>query len=377
MRLTPTDKRYILLLCTWFAVLLLFLALPVVAARAVGAKASETRTPTANAQWLLLHGHYKQAIKAFQRENARQGGKSLECYWGMAIAHWRLGHLKQTETACANTLRLAGANVRLQVMAHNLKGMAAQKLGAAGDPAQLEEAEKDYTAAYTLDKGDPNRAGILFDLGVTQLQAGKTPLGVATLKRYLAAEPQSSMALAANQMIAHPCLAARQPASNFSLKTLSGRTYTLSGLHGKIVLLDFWGAWCPQCRRSEPALSTLWRKFSGQPFMILGVSSDHTRAPWQSFIHQHHMDWPQYLDSDYLMQKLYGVDDFPTFILIDQYGFVLYRSSGYGPTLQSQLDAVISEALQNISLRHENVLLRKQLDANHLPQTPHQSVCTP
>ena len=175
-------------------------------------------------------------------------------------------------------------------------------------------------------------------------------------------------------MIAHPFLAAREPEPDFSVTTLDGHTLTLSDLSGKVVLLDFWGAWCPQCRRSSPILATLWKKFSGQPFVILSVSSDRDTAAWHSFIEQHKMDWPQYLDSNYTMQRLYGVDTFPDFILIDQNGFLLYRSSGFGPSLQPQLDAVISTALQNIRLEQEVGRLRKELDANRPPQTRNQGV---
>jgi peroxiredoxin len=374
MRLTSSDKSYLLPLRRWLAVPLLFLVLPVVVAGAVAENQSDTPQPAESAESLLVQRHYKQAIKAFERDNARQGGKSAECYWGIALANWGLGNIERAEDACTEALRYAGANVRLQVMAHNLKAMAAQKLGAAGDQGQLEEAEKEYVAAYALEEGYPGRPAILFNLGVTQLQAGKTQEGIATLKSYLAAAPRSSMALAARQMIAHPFLAAREPEPDFSVTTLDGHTLTLSDLSGKIVLLDFWGAWCPQCRRSSPILATLWKKFSVQAFVILSVSSDRDTAAWHSFIEQHKMDWPQYLDSNYTMQRLYGVDTFPDFILIDQNGFLLYRSSGFGPSLQPQLDAVISTALQNIRLEQEVGRLRKELDANRPPQTRNQGV---
>ncbi len=371
MRLTPAEHKYPVLLRWRLIVPILFLMLPVVVAGAAGARPSDTQQPAESAESLLVHRHYKQALKAFERENASQGGKSAESYWGIALSHWGLGNLEQTENACTETLRFAGENVRLQLLAHNLKAMAAEKLGAAGDQGQLEVAEKEYAAAYALDQGYPGRAGILFNLGVTQLQGGKNQEGIATLRRYLTAAPKSSMALAARQMIAHPFLAAREPEPDFSLTTLDGHALTLSDLSGKVVLLDFWGAWCTQCRRSAPVLATLWRKFSSQPFVILSVSSDHDPAAWRSFIEQHKMSWPQYLDSSYLMQQLYGVDSFPTFILIDQDGFLLYRSSGFGPSLQSQLDAVISVALQNIRLEQEVERLRKELNANRLPQ-PHE-----
>lgn len=46
---------------------------------------------------------------------------------------------------------------------------------------------------------------------------------------------------------------------NLSFKAPDGKTVKLSSLHGKVVLLHFWGSWCPSCRHELPQFERLQR----------------------------------------------------------------------------------------------------------------------
>ncbi|MDR3324789.1 MAG: TlpA family protein disulfide reductase [Spirochaetaceae bacterium] len=39
-----------------------------------------------------------------------------------------------------------------------------------------------------------------------------------------------------------------RPARDWTLKTLDGKTVSLTSLRGRVVFLNFWAAWCPPCR---------------------------------------------------------------------------------------------------------------------------------
>src|SRR5690606_21384175 len=54
--------------------------------------------------------------------------------------------------------------------------------------------------------------------------------------------------------------------------TPEGEPFSLGDLKGKYVLVDFWAAWCPDCRRENPALVKTYAEFKGSNFEILGVS---------------------------------------------------------------------------------------------------------
>ena len=51
-----------------------------------------------------------------------------------------------------------------------------------------------------------------------------------------------------------------QPAPDFFLRTLNGRSVRLSDYRGKTVVLNFWASWCPPCRREMPDFQTLWEE---------------------------------------------------------------------------------------------------------------------
>ena len=311
---------------------------------------NEPGTPQlAQAKTLLSEGHYREAVEAFRRLNDRQGNKSAECFWGMAQAYWGLKDLTNTVESCDRVLRYAGEDVQLAVMAHELKGVAAESAALAGDRGKFKEAEKEFRSAYELDKGFPGRENILVNLGLTQLHAGEMEKGIATLKDFLAQVPQGELADRVRKVLADPRRASPNAAPDFSLKALGGRTYTLEQLRGRIVLLDFWATWCTSCRESVPALSRLAKKFSGAPFLIISVSGDDSAAAWQKYVGQHGMDWTHYHDADRHIARLFGIQYLPTYILIDPDGIMMLRQVGWAPDLEMLFEEQIAKKLKTLS----------------------------
>lgn len=300
----------------------------------------------AKAVLLLKQRHYQEAIAALKHLNAQQGNKSAECYWHMAQAYWGLKDLKRTAESCDQVLRYAGGDVQLAVMAHELKGVAAERAAFSGDRSKFKEAEREFRTAYELDKGFPGRENILVNLGLAQLHAGEMKQGVATLKDFLAKVPQGELSDRVRKVIANPRRASPNAAPDFSLKDLRGRIYTLEKLHGKIVLLDFWATWCTSCRESIPALGRLAKEFSRDPFLIISVSGDDSVQAWQKYVEREGMPWPQYHDADRHMARLFGIQYLPTYILIDPDGVIVIRQVGWSPQLEMLFREQVAERLK-------------------------------
>jgi peroxiredoxin len=102
----------------------------------------------------------------------------------------------------------------------------------------------------------------------------------------------------------------RRERADFTLTDLQGKTWTLQGLHGQVVLVNFWATWCPPCRKEMPDLETLYQEFKGQGFLILAIS-DEDISKVQPFIAERHTTYPVLLDPGRKVYQLFQVEGIP------------------------------------------------------------------
>jgi thiol-disulfide isomerase/thioredoxin len=64
-----------------------------------------------------------------------------------------------------------------------------------------------------------------------------------------------------------------KPAPDIDSKTwVGGKASPLSGLRGKVVVVDFWATWCGPCRMVMPALSDMYQQYKEEGLEVLGVT---------------------------------------------------------------------------------------------------------
>ena len=107
--------------------------------------------------------------------------------------------------------------------------------------------------------------------------------------------------------------------AGFSLTSLDGRTYTLAGLRGKIVLLNFWATWCPPCRKEMPDMEKLYRRFENKGLVVLAIS-DEARETVAPFIAKQKYTFPILLDPDRKVHDAFQVEGIPQSFLFDRSG---------------------------------------------------------
>ena len=118
------------------------------------------------------------------------------------------------------------------------------------------------------------------------------------------------------------------PAPEISLNSLDGKAVALSSLKGKIVLIDFWASWCGPCRRENPRLTEIYRKYKDRKFEIVGVSLDDDVSAWKEAIKKDHITWPQVSELkkwDSEVVKIYQIEAIPYTVLIDRHGNIIAK----------------------------------------------------
>ena len=138
-----------------------------------------------------------------------------------------------------------------------------------------------------------------------------------------------------------------EPLVAFEARSLKGESITHQDFAGKVLVIDFWGTWCPPCIASLPHLRKIHAKSEKDPIELLSISNDSDEGVLRDFVADNDMDWPQIWDSDReLTRKIFKISRYPTLMVVGHDGVVRYRQSGWGSEVERQLDSQIAKAIR-------------------------------
>ncbi len=126
------------------------------------------------------------------------------------------------------------------------------------------------------------------------------------------------------------------PAPDVAFRTLDGKEARLSDLRGRVVLVNFWGTWCPPCLAEIPELIRAQARLETRGATIVGPAigsgaPDEIRA----FVAQKGINYPVWIGRDEDAIARFGAPGYPFTLLVDRDGVI--RRSYIGPQREATL----------------------------------------
>jgi peroxiredoxin len=151
------------------------------------------------------------------------------------------------------------------------------------------------------------------------------------------------LAIAATAL-AEAGVGARAP--EIGLADRSGRRVTMVGLRGRVVLVDFWGAWCRPCEASMPVYERLHSTYGPRGLTIVGVGQDRTAAGFQRFLSRHRVSFTMVHDRARAVAGRYVPNGLPTSFVVDRNGIIRHVHHGWhardAGTLESEIRTLLA-----------------------------------
>ena len=110
---------------------------------------------------------------------------------------------------------------------------------------------------------------------------------------------------------------------------------------GKYVLVDFWASWCGPCRAEIPNLLSVYEKYKGDNFEVLGVATWDKPEDTKTAMEQLKITYPQIMNAQYAGSNAYGINGIPQIILFGPDGTILKRN-----LRGAAIEAAVKEVLE-------------------------------
>ena len=121
------------------------------------------------------------------------------------------------------------------------------------------------------------------------------------------------------------------PAHDFTMVDINGKTVKLSDLRGKPVVLNFWASWCVYCVKEMPDFEEAYKKYGNEiHFVMLNtVSGGESVSSAKSFISSNGYTFPIYFDESGFASQIYGASQgIPRTYFIDAKGNLVAHFPG-------------------------------------------------
>ncbi len=167
-------------------------------------------------------------------------------------------------------------------------------------------------------------------------------------------QPQTDLATGPSQVPS--CVLTGNTLVNFALYDLDGRPWEFRNHRGRLVLLDFWGTWCPHCLWAIKDLRTLQDRYGRFGLEVVGIDYEKNSTLQEQILKVRGARQRYGINYQILLggesercpvRSQFAVHDWPTAFLVDENNRVIWSSGsdGLGAQQLRELDAIIRQRL--------------------------------
>lgn len=131
--------------------------------------------------------------------------------------------------------------------------------------------------------------------------------------------------------------------------TLDGAALSTASYRGQVVVLNYWGSWCPPCVKETPDLKAAWTQLQGKDVRFLGLDAQESAQTGAAYMSANGLTYPslQWDGGKFLLQLKGKAPAPPVTIVLDQQGRLAARV--LAPVSTSTLVGLVDDVLKGSS----------------------------
>ncbi len=117
-------------------------------------------------------------------------------------------------------------------------------------------------------------------------------------------------------------------APDLSVIDLNGDALHTSNYKGKVLLINFWAAWCTPCAEEVPQFIAMQKKYHDQGLQVIGISVEDDARELRDFYRKYQMNYPVVPSNLKIVDGFGGVLGLPTTFVIGRDNLIHGKHNG-------------------------------------------------
>ncbi|MCA1832787.1 MAG: TlpA family protein disulfide reductase [Actinomycetota bacterium] len=133
----------------------------------------------------------------------------------------------------------------------------------------------------------------------------------------------------------------RRTGPSFGGGTLDGARLSSASYRGSVVVVNFWASDCGPCRKEEPILESVWKKYQGRAVVFVGIDTDRSNVNGKAFVKEFGVTYPSIFDPYFEIAYKFHVSFLPATYVLDPQGriaAIIFGAAAHEKQLVGLLD---------------------------------------